>query len=126
MTKRPTYRCPTRKYKKLQHKLIDFDMTYQDFADWCVDQAIADKINPKGEKEMKKTITNFTDFQEFANSCGLDNNYAQLKWEKWFLDQEESFNYFEENDSFDVYFDGEGIYAEWEEGFVEETLREKI
>ena len=80
----------------------------------------------KGEKEMKKTITSFADFQEFANRCGFDNNYTQLKWEKWFLNQEESFHYFDENDSFNVYFDGEGIYAEWEEGFVEETLREKI
>ena len=49
MTKRPTYRCPEDKYKKLQHKLIDFDMTYQDFADWCVDRYLANNINPKEE-----------------------------------------------------------------------------
>ena len=31
MTKRPTYRCPEDKYKKLQKKLIDDDLSYQDF-----------------------------------------------------------------------------------------------
>ena len=75
---------------------------------------------------MKKTITSFADFQEFANCCGFDNNYTQLKWEKWFLDQKESFYYFDENDYFNVYFDGEEIYAEWEEGFIAEIVREKM
>jgi len=49
MTKRPTYRCPEDKYKKLQKKLIDDNLSYQDFAEWCVDRYLANNINPKGE-----------------------------------------------------------------------------
>jgi hypothetical protein len=49
MTKRPTYRCENKKYKKLQKKLIEDEISYQDFADLCVDRYLANKINPKGE-----------------------------------------------------------------------------
>jgi len=49
MTKRPTYRCENKKYKELQKKLIDDDLSYQDFAEWCVDRYLANNINPKGE-----------------------------------------------------------------------------
>ena len=31
MKKRPTYRCPEDKYKKMKKKLIDDDLSYQDF-----------------------------------------------------------------------------------------------
>jgi hypothetical protein len=48
MAKRPTYRCPEDKYKKLKKKLIDDDLSYQDFADFCVDLYLANNINPKG------------------------------------------------------------------------------
>ena len=49
MTKRPSYRCENKKYKRLKKKLIEDEMSYQDFADLCVDHYLANKINPKGE-----------------------------------------------------------------------------
>ena len=49
MTKRPSYRCEKKKYKRLKKKLIEDEMSYQDFADLCVDHYLANKIDPKGE-----------------------------------------------------------------------------
>ena len=49
MTKRPSYRCENQKYKRLKKKLIEDEMSYQDFADLCVDHYLANNINPKGE-----------------------------------------------------------------------------
>ena len=49
MAKRPTYKCENKKYKKFKKQLIDDDISYQEFAEWCVDHYLANKINPKGK-----------------------------------------------------------------------------
>ena len=120
--KRPTYRCEDEKYTELQHKLLDDNMTYQDFADMCVDQYLKGKIK-KESGEVKKTITSFADFQKFIAkemyNNNPDENYnildtTQGYWQNWFEDQQASFDYLEANDSFEITYNGEEIKAEWE------------
>ena len=50
MTKRPTYRCENKKYKKLRKKLIDDDMSFQGFVDRLVKDYLSGNYNPKEEK----------------------------------------------------------------------------
>jgi len=50
--KRPTYRIDRKKHKQLMHHLIDDELSFQEFADWCVSQYLAGNIKPKGRIEM--------------------------------------------------------------------------
>jgi hypothetical protein len=50
--KKQTYRCEDEKYKKLQKKLIDDEISFQGFVDWCVGQYLKGQINPKEDDKM--------------------------------------------------------------------------
>lgn len=54
--KKQTYRCEDDKYKELQKRLIDDDMSFQGFTDWCVSQYLRKNYNPKEEMEMLRVF----------------------------------------------------------------------
>jgi hypothetical protein len=48
LLKRITYRCrDDEKYKEFQHKILDDDLSFQEFIDKTVDDYLDDKYNPK-------------------------------------------------------------------------------
>lgn len=67
---------------------------------------------------MKKaTITCYGDLQKFVYDCGLDKKVAQLRWGKWFETQQKANEYLDANGSFEIVFNNNEIYAEWETEF---------
>ena len=117
--KRPTFRLDETKHRKLMAKLMLDGESFQNFGEYVVNLYLNDELQIKkesGEMEVA-TIKSFNDFVKFVVSCGLKVEVANLRWEKWFADQQEEKEYFQVNDSFKIMFDNNEIYAEWQEKF---------
>ena len=122
--KRPTFRLREDKHRKLMAKLTLNGESFQGFGEYVVDLYLNDKLQIKKESEEMKvtTIESFNDFVKFVVSCGLKVEVANLRWEKWFKDQQEEKEFFEVNDSFKIMFDNNEIYADWQEKFKKESI----